>query len=47
MFDQGEPSARDGDFTGDGFAIELAGGPYTGYTRGGYIEGGNIQVDNT
>ena len=27
--------------------IELAGGPYTLYTRAGYIEGGNIQVDNT
>ena len=33
--------------TGDGFAIELVGGPYTLYTRAGYIEGGNIQVDNT
>jgi hypothetical protein len=32
---------------GDGFAIELFGGPYTFYTKTGYIEGGNIQVDNT
>ena len=44
VFDQGEPSRLLGDITGDGFAIELAGGPYNGYTRGGYIEGGNIQV---
>ena len=34
-----------GDFTGDGFAIELTGGTYNGYTRGGYIEGGNIQAE--
>ncbi len=49
VFDQGEPGvSRDPAFvTGDGFAIELAGGPYTLYTRAGYIEGGNIQVDNT
>ena len=49
MFDQGEPGrTNDPAFvTGDGFAIELAGGPYTLYTRAGYIEGGNIQVDNT
>ena len=47
VFDQGEPGvSRDPAFvTGDGFAIELAGGPYTVYTRAGYIEGGNIQVD--
>ena len=44
VFDQGEPSRLRGDFTGDGFAIELTGGTYNGYTRGGYIEGGNIQV---
>ena len=49
VFDQGEPGrSRDAAFvTGDGFSIELVGGPYTGYTRAGYIEGGNIQVDNT
>ena len=47
MFDQGEPGHSTADFTGDGFSIELSGGPYTGYTRAGYIEGGNIQVDNT
>ena len=49
VFDQGEPGrTNDPAFvTGDGFAIELVGGPYTLYTRAGYIEGGNIQVDNT
>jgi hypothetical protein len=48
-FDQGEPGrTNDPAFvTGDGFAIELFGGPYAFYTRTGYIEGGNIQVDNT
>jgi len=48
-FDQGEPGrTKDPLFvTGDGFAIELVGGPYAAYTRAGYIEGGNIQVDNT
>ncbi len=47
VFDQGEPGrTNDPAFvTGDGFSIELAGGPYTLYTRAGYIEGGNIQVD--
>jgi hypothetical protein len=45
VFDHGEPSRLLGDFTGDGFAIELTGGPYNGYTRGGYIEGGNIQAE--
>jgi hypothetical protein len=44
VFDQGEPARPGGDFTGDGFAIELIGGAYGAYTRGGYIEGGNIQV---
>jgi hypothetical protein len=49
VFDQGEPGrTKDPAFvTGDGFSIELTGGPYTLYTRAGYIEGGNIQVDNT
>jgi hypothetical protein len=49
VFDQGEPGrTKDPAFvTGDGFAIDLKGGPYTAYTRAGYIEGGNIQVDNT
>jgi hypothetical protein len=48
VFDQREPgrSLADGDINGDGFAIQLDGGPYNLYTRGGYIEGGNIQVDN-
>jgi len=47
VFDEDEPSASVGDITGDSFSIQLMGGPYTAYTRGGYIEGGNIQVDNT
>jgi hypothetical protein len=49
VFDQGEPGrTKDPVFvTGDGFSIELVGGPYAAYTRAGYIEGGNIQVDNT
>jgi hypothetical protein len=49
VFDQGEPGrTNDPAFvTGDGFSIELVGGPYALYTRAGYIEGGNIQVDNT
>jgi hypothetical protein len=45
VFDQGEPGRTTDTFvTGDGFSIELVGGPYTLYTRAGYIEGGNIQV---
>ena len=49
VFDQGEPGRTDAGRlrTGDGFSIELVGGPYAGYTRAGYIEGGNIQVDDT
>jgi hypothetical protein len=51
VFDQGEPGrTKDPAFVpGDGFAIELTGtgAPYAAYTRAGYIEGGNIQVDNT
>jgi hypothetical protein len=49
VFDQGEPGrTKDPMFApGDGFAIELDMGPYAFYTRAGYIEGGNIQVDNT
>jgi hypothetical protein len=49
VFDQGEPGrTNDPAFvTGDGFAIDLKLGPYASYTRAGYIEGGNIQVDNT
>jgi hypothetical protein len=48
VFDQGEPGrTNDPAFvTGDGFAIDLKLGPYASYTRAGYIEGGNIQVDN-
>jgi hypothetical protein len=43
--DQGEPARPGGEFTGDLFAIDLYGGEYPAYTRGGYIEGGNIQVE--
>ena len=47
VFDQSEPgTSRDPAFvTGDGFAIDLKSGPYVSYTRAGYIESGNIQVD--
>src|SRR5215203_5140704 len=49
VFDQGEPGrTKDPAFVpGDGFAIELTGtgAPYAAYTRAGYIQGGNIQVD--
>lgn len=45
VFDQGEPGGSTANTTGDAFSIELIGGRYTGYTRGGYIEGGNVQVD--
>ena len=44
VFDQGEAGRSFGDVTGDGFAIALTGGAYGGYTRAGYLEGGNIQV---
>jgi hypothetical protein len=44
VFDQGEPGTSREVITGDGFAIELIGGAYAAYTRGGYIEGGNVQV---
>ena len=44
VFDQGEPARPGGDFTGDSFAIELFGGAFAAYTRGGFIEGGNVQV---
>jgi len=49
VFDQGEPGRTKEPLfvTGDGFAIDLKTGPYVSYTRAGYIEGGNIQVDNT
>jgi hypothetical protein len=46
VFDQGEPGrTKDPQITGDGFSIDLKLGPYPLYTRAGYIEGGNIQVD--
>src|SRR5215213_896535 len=45
VFDQGEPGSSQAEITGDSFSIELIGGAYNGYTRGGYIEGGNVQVD--
>ena len=46
VFDQGEPGSSQGEITGDSFSIELFGGAYNGYTRGGYIEGGNVQVES-
>ena len=46
VFDQGEPGSSQGEITGDSFSIELIGGAYSGYTRGGYIEGGNVQVES-
>ena len=45
VFDQGEPGSSQEEITGDSFSIELIGGAYNGYTRGGYIEGGNVQVE--
>jgi hypothetical protein len=46
VFDQGEPGSSQEEITGDGFSIQLIGGAYNGYTRGGYIEGGNVQVES-
>ena len=46
VFDQGEPGTSQGEITGDSFSIELIGGAYNGYTRAGYIEGGNVQVES-
>jgi hypothetical protein len=46
VFDQGEPGTSQAEITGDSFSIELIGGAYNGYTRGGYIEGGNVQVES-
>jgi hypothetical protein len=45
VFDQGEPGSPP-TFDGDQFSIVLTGAPYAGYTRAGYIEGGNIQVED-
>jgi len=45
VFDQGEPGSSQAEITGDSFSIEPIGGSYNGYTRGGYIEGGNVQVE--
>jgi hypothetical protein len=45
VFDQGNPSLPAGEFTGDGFSIELFGGPYNLYTRAGYIERGDIYAN--
>ena len=46
VFDQDEPGTSQGEITGDSFSIELIGGAYNGYTRGGYIKGGNVQVES-
>ena len=43
VFDQGEPGSSREEITGDGFSIQLFGGAYNGYTRAGYIEGGNVR----
>jgi hypothetical protein len=45
VYDQGNPSLPAGEFTGDGFSIELFGGPYNLYTRAGYIEKGDIYAN--
>lgn len=47
VFGQGEPGRTRGEITGDAFAIELTGGAFDGYTRAGYIEAGNVQVDGS
>ena len=47
VFDQGEPGSSQAEITGDSFSIELIGGAYNGYTRAGYIEGGNVQVQSS
>jgi hypothetical protein len=46
VFDQGEPGSSREEITGDSFSIELIGGAYNCYTQGGYIEGGNVQVES-
>ena len=46
VFDQGEPGSSREEITGDSFSIQLIGGAYNGYTRAGYIEGGNVQVES-
>ena len=46
MFDQGAPGSSREEITGDSFSIELIGDAYNGYTRGGSIEGGNVQVES-
>jgi hypothetical protein len=46
VFDQGEPGSSQGEITGDSFSIQLIGGAYNGYTRAGYIEAGNVQVES-
>jgi hypothetical protein len=43
--DKGEPGSSQEEITGDSFSIELIGGANNGYTRGVYIEGGNVQVE--
>jgi hypothetical protein len=41
--DLGEPAPS---IEGDSFDITLTGGYYGGYNRFGFVEGGNIQVEN-
>ena len=45
VFDHGEPGSP-AFSDGDHFDIHLLTGPYMGYNRAGYIEGGNIQVED-
>ena len=47
VFDQGEPGRTRGPFDHRGRLLHRSrrSGPYAGYTRAGYIEGGNIQVE--
>ena len=42
--DMGEPPPS---IEGDSFDILLTGGYYAGYNRAGFVEGGNIQVEDT
>ena len=46
VFDQGEPGAQaTRSSPGTASPSNSPGAPYAGYTRAGYIEGGNIQVE--
>jgi len=47
VFDQKQDTQPFLDLTGDAFTLQLFGGPYTGYTRAGYVERGDIKVRDT